>query len=181
MVANITRKMVLSTLREFDKVGGKRFLRDSGFRDSTGYDLVHGGKQYPPKAIFGVAQKLSSRDTHGGTPVNEPLRRLGFAIIEKGEFAGFDDAELERLPSRDKDYTTRTSIRIRRGQNKHRNALLRIYENKCAVTGQYGAAAAGCGPHQSVRRRRRIRDVQWDHFAYRYSHAIRRRPTGDFP
>jgi hypothetical protein len=135
MVPNITRKMVLDTLHKFDRVGGRKFLHDSGFRNSTGYDLVYGGKRYPPKAIFGVAQKLSSRDTHGGKTVNEPLRRLGFAIIEKGEFAGFDAADLEDLPSRDEDYTTQMSIRIRRGQNKYRKALLRIYENKCAVTG----------------------------------------------
>ena len=58
----------------------------------TGYELVHKGKRYPPKAVNGLAIKhltgkdCGPKDFKGGQAqgqANSALRKLGFDIAEK--------------------------------------------------------------------------------------------------
>ena len=62
----ITREDVLEAIGDFD-----RDAVDHRFRDSTGYDLLHEERRYPPKAIVGLA-----------------ARRLTGRILEPNEFSG---------------------------------------------------------------------------------------------
>lgn len=63
------------------------------FGDSTGYDLVHEGRKYPPKAVLGLAaRRLAGRplgpyDFKGGDKSNcfRILRELGFEITPKSD------------------------------------------------------------------------------------------------
>jgi 5-methylcytosine-specific restriction enzyme A len=79
-----------------------------GFGRSTGYDVLHKGKRYPPKAVVGLAaqrvlaQALGPSDFHGGlgTRCFRVLEANGFDIITKDEIAPFPDdvASKERYP-----------------------------------------------------------------------------------
>ena len=81
----ITRQDVLDALASLD--------RDEPhlFGESTGYDLVEGGKHYPPKAVLGLAarrllqQPLGPYDFKGGDKSEcfRVLRGLGFVIEPK--------------------------------------------------------------------------------------------------
>lgn len=86
---DITEKGVLRAIEEFDTLGQNEFLRRYGFRDARSYHLLHGGRQYPSKAIAGVAHRfdrpdlgqLQSADFSGGdSTVETLLRTLGFAV-----------------------------------------------------------------------------------------------------
>jgi hypothetical protein len=64
------------------------------FGQSTGYELVHEGKRYAPKAVVGVACRrllgrmlLPDEFSGGEAPgqANFVLRRLGFAVVKKVE------------------------------------------------------------------------------------------------
>lgn len=81
---------------------------DHPFGNPTGYELVHGGKRYPPKAVVGLAcrfhlgQVLQPEDFSGGEApgqANFVLRKLGFTVIRKGE-----EADEEEKPT-PKDWT----------------------------------------------------------------------------
>src|SRR5437867_533277 len=69
---------------------------DHPFGSPTGYELVHEGKRYPPKAVIGLAFRhftgrvlLPEEFSGGEAPgqANFVLRQLGFTVMTKGEKA----------------------------------------------------------------------------------------------
>ena len=67
---------------------------DHPFGAPTGYELVHGGKRYAPKAVVGLACRysigriLTPDEFSGGEApgqANFVLRQLGFTVVRKGE------------------------------------------------------------------------------------------------
>lgn len=66
---------------------------DHRYHDSTGYDLIHEGRTYPPKAVIGLAARrvlgrpLRPHEFKGGEGSKNfrVLRQLGFEIIQKQE------------------------------------------------------------------------------------------------
>jgi len=77
---------------------------DSGvdhlFGAPTGYELVHDGKRYAPKAVVGLACRysigriLTPAEFSGGEApgqANFDLRKLGFTVVPKGEEIAEDD------------------------------------------------------------------------------------------
>src|SRR6516162_2624775 len=95
--AGLTRTHVLQAITDLDSGV------DHPFGPPTGYELVHEGKRYPPKAVIGLACKYSLRrvllpeEFSGGEApgqANFVLRKLGFTVIRKGE----GTAEEEKTP-----------------------------------------------------------------------------------
>jgi hypothetical protein len=144
----VGREDVLAALRRIDESGVA-----PGVRGKL-YEVVHNGNRYPVKYVLSLAMRQaarkgdSSQGSRGGeTLAGHVLRRLGFAVERIGgtaeiiedliegraeetpdwEFnpAGLDDAR-ERVAG---------EILKRRGQPGFRRKLLRIYGNKCAITG----------------------------------------------
>lgn len=82
---NITREHVEAALTDFRAGVPHRF------GPSTGYDLLHSGRRYPPKAILGLAAQhatgatLVPKDFSGGEESRcfRILRKLGFTVIPK--------------------------------------------------------------------------------------------------
>ena len=70
-----------------------------GFGDSTGYDVLHGGRRYPPKAVVGLAagkilgSPLGPHDFKGGlgSKCFRTLESNGFTIVTKGDKDPFPD------------------------------------------------------------------------------------------
>jgi hypothetical protein len=69
---------------------------DHPFGPPTGYEVVHGDKRYPPKAVVGLACRyhlgrvLRPEEFSGGEApgqANFVLRKLGFNVVRKGEAA----------------------------------------------------------------------------------------------
>lgn len=96
--AGLTRSHVLLALADLD--AGV----DHPFGQPTGYELVHEGKRYPPKAVIGLACRYSvgrilppDGFSGGEAPgqANFVLRTLGFTVVRKG------DPEQETDTSRD--------------------------------------------------------------------------------
>src|SRR5437763_9226471 len=96
-----TREHVLKALADLD--GGA----DHPFGPPTGYELVHEGKRYAPKAVVGLACRyllgrvLRPEEFSGGEApgqANFVLRKLGFTVVKKGEAVPVDD---EKQPVRD--------------------------------------------------------------------------------
>jgi hypothetical protein len=82
-LANVTQEKIIETLTRCDEIGVEAFLVASGYADSVRYQIRHGGRRYPSKAILGVAAGLRARDFFGGVAQTVPtLRRLGFQIRE---------------------------------------------------------------------------------------------------
>ena len=78
---DLTRDQVLAAIAEHDRHGKAVFLATHGFGDSRRYKLVHEGREYPSKAILGVAAGLTAREFSGGAAhACKVLRRLGFEI-----------------------------------------------------------------------------------------------------
>ncbi len=84
----LKQEHVLRTLADLD--GGI----DHPFGQPTGYELVHDGKRYAPKAVVGLACRysigriLTPDEFSGGEApgqANFVLRKLGFTVIRKGE------------------------------------------------------------------------------------------------
>jgi hypothetical protein len=82
------------------------------FGPPTGYELVHEGKRYPPKAVVGLACRyltgqilLPDHFSGGEAPgqANFVLRRLGFIVVRKGES--------EEEPQTGRDWTE-TEVRL---------------------------------------------------------------------
>lgn len=51
----VDRSHVLRAIDECDELGCKSFLSKYGYRPSRTYQLLHGGHEYPSKAILAVA------------------------------------------------------------------------------------------------------------------------------
>lgn len=81
----ITKDDVLTAFADFDSG------TEHDFAPSTGYDVVHEGKRYPPKAIVGLAarrivgRQLGPYDFKGGEQSKcfRILRDLGFEVVSK--------------------------------------------------------------------------------------------------
>jgi hypothetical protein len=76
-------------MQEYDQLGGDRFLSRYGYRPARSYVLVEDGKEYPSKAIAGVAVgkqhpgrgPLRSDEFSGGeSTVRAKLEELGFVV-----------------------------------------------------------------------------------------------------
>src|SRR3954466_9662528 len=83
----LTRDGVLRALADLD--AGV----EHPFGASTGYELVHEGRRYPPKAVVGLAFRsllgriLRPEEFSGGEApgqANYVLRALGFAVVPRG-------------------------------------------------------------------------------------------------
>src|SRR3954465_13791400 len=86
--AGLTKDRVLRTLADMDSG------IDHPFGQPTGYELVHRGKRYAPKAVVGLACRysigriLQPEDFSGGEApgqANFVLRKLGFTVARKGD------------------------------------------------------------------------------------------------
>jgi hypothetical protein len=84
----LKKEHVIQALNDLD--GGT----DHPFGAPTGYELVHGGKRYAPKAVVGLACRYSigrsltpDEFSEGEAPgqANFVLRKLGFTVVRKGE------------------------------------------------------------------------------------------------
>lgn len=82
----LTKQHILSALADLDSG------IEHSFGPATGYELVHDGKRYPPKAVIGLAFKhmpgstLSHKEFSGGEALgqaNYVLRNLGFDVVTK--------------------------------------------------------------------------------------------------
>lgn len=91
-LADITRKAVIAAISEFNELGTKSFLEKYRYQDARQYFLVYENREYPSKAIAGVAHQfvsanrepLSSSEFSGGeNTVVRKLRELGFFIRSK--------------------------------------------------------------------------------------------------
>ena len=84
IIQAIEPRHVLKALAHIDKRGVPPH------RESTEYDLMHEGVDYPPKYVLALASKyatgyeLHPGDHNGGKQTNDPLKRLGFEIRGNG-------------------------------------------------------------------------------------------------
>jgi len=97
--AGLTQEHVLRTLADLDAG------IDHPFGQPTGYELVHDGKRYAPKAVVGLACRysigriLQPEEFSGGEApgqANFVLRKLGFTVVRKGQ-----ESEEEKPPHKD--------------------------------------------------------------------------------
>lgn len=97
----LTRQHVLDVLNIFSLETAAPF----GFIDSTDFDLIHEGKPYPPKAVFGLAAQniigrpLTADEFSGGvgSPCFVILQNLGFSIQPKQAFTKTRPTNLDGL------------------------------------------------------------------------------------
>jgi hypothetical protein len=97
--AGRTRTHVLQALADLD--AGV----DHSFGSPTGYELVHGGRKYPPKAVIGLACRYSlgrilrPEEFSGGEAAGQAnfvFRKLGFTVLRKGESEPSQDSDAAR-------------------------------------------------------------------------------------
>jgi hypothetical protein len=86
----VTRRDVLRSIHEYDRLGAEHFFSQHGFAPTTTYELVLKGRRYPPKAVLGAAyefatgKQLSSGDFEGGKAgAVRVLGNLGFSLEKK--------------------------------------------------------------------------------------------------
>jgi hypothetical protein len=86
--AGLTRDHVLRAIADLDAGAAHPF------GPPTGYELVHEGRRYAPKAVIGlgclysIGKVLQPGDFSGGEATgqaNHALRQLGFTVVQKGE------------------------------------------------------------------------------------------------
>jgi hypothetical protein len=85
--SRVTQADVSRAIAEYDELGPERFFAEHGFAPTTTYDLVQGGRAYPPKALLGRAyelatgERLASVDFEGGrSGAVKVLGDLGFDV-----------------------------------------------------------------------------------------------------
>src|SRR5207253_5769546 len=92
----LSRECILQTLADLD-VG-----IEHPFGPPTGYELVHEGRRYPPKAVIGLACRsllgriLQPDEFSGGEApgqANFVLRELGFMVVRKDASPGPEASE----------------------------------------------------------------------------------------
>ncbi|MEV6100681.1 HNH endonuclease [Nocardia sp. NPDC051981] len=86
VLQSVTRTYVLQAIELFTELGRDGFLARHGFRRDRSYFVLHGGVAYDAKPIAGVAVELMSdwpaALIPGGRAVADPLRALGFDVVE---------------------------------------------------------------------------------------------------
>lgn len=84
-----SRDAVLRAMAEYDGLGREEFLERYGFGHAKQWKIVHEGREYDQKAIYGVAWGFEHPDvgplqtddlTGGETSTIPQLRKLGFAV-----------------------------------------------------------------------------------------------------
>jgi hypothetical protein len=97
----VNRSHVLAAIAEYDRLGSREFLSRYSFGRSRAYTMWHGGQEYDPKAILGVAYlhatgRAATRDEFSGglSGAVRVLEGLGFDIV-------VDEQELEREERRE--------------------------------------------------------------------------------
>jgi len=144
----VTREDVLAALARIDETGVPSRYR------ARLYEVVHAGNRYPVHYVLSVAilyaggRSGSSRGpTTGETLAGHVLARLGFVVERIGgtaqlmedliEAKGEQVSHWEFNPAGLEDARERVAGEIlkRRGQPAFRKTLLKVYENKCAITG----------------------------------------------
>lgn len=79
-----TREAILLAVAECDRLGEAAFLAAHGYRPSLRYKLHVAGREYPSKAILGVALGKSAREFSGGAAHTvRALAALGFEVVAK--------------------------------------------------------------------------------------------------
>ena len=81
---------MLSAIAEFDREVDET-LRRHGFRRALDYMVVHEGREYDAKALYGIALGIEypgeaavrTRGLQGGVEVNRKLESLGFAVVSR--------------------------------------------------------------------------------------------------
>jgi hypothetical protein len=90
----LTRECVLQAIADLDAG------IEHPFGPPTGYELVHEGRHYAPKAVIGLACRsllgrvlLPAEFSGGEAPgqANYVLRELGFTVVRKGEISHSED------------------------------------------------------------------------------------------
>lgn len=136
----ITRAAVLRAIEECESLGPDRFRDKYGFGRALKYRVIHEGKSYDSKAIYGVAYGYAHPDagplltndfTGGEWSVVRPLKKLGFVIAVGDEEAQDDDPLTAG--------STATDGRLRSGFE----TVLRTYEEG-RLTAPFG------GEHEAV-------------------------------
>ena len=101
-----SREAVLQAISEFDDLGREEFLSRHGFKHAKWWFLVHDGRLYDTKAIYGVAvgiannQPRAFREFSGGEQtVVRQLRNLGFEVRNSPEGRG-DEAGTDEVADR---------------------------------------------------------------------------------
>ncbi len=81
---DLTRDQVTDAIRRFDRQFAVSNDHDGWLDKSTYvYAIRSGGRLYPPKLIVSWATGIDRDRFNGGSQTNNPLRRLGFEVIEK--------------------------------------------------------------------------------------------------
>ncbi len=158
-LADLTdRSAVLQAIREFDTLGRDAFLANYGYGEAREIFLLHDGERYDSKAIVGAAfayqpgvmRPLTNGEFSGGAAtVQRALERLGFEVEVSGGRSGMgvkvnskavepsdaDEQPFDPKSAKDARQAVLRSIKARRGQRGFRDALITVYESRCAITG----------------------------------------------
>lgn len=133
---------------KFQKIhveGAFERIRNGGFapnKNSTKWDILEPatGQRFPPKAVLRIAKELAN-DTSwsggGGPQTNDPLRERGFDILLKADLEESEVAkDIQDVFGSKRDETTKERlVNARLGQGGFREALMEIWDGKCALTG----------------------------------------------
>lgn len=109
------------------------------FAPSTGYDVLHEGRRYPPKAVVGIAATWRSGQPYGpesftgglGSTCFRVLRTNGFSIITKADTGNYPD-EIEAQTYTEGAGKTVTVNRYERDDDA-RAACIAHYGARCQV------------------------------------------------
>ncbi|MGZ5418287.1 MAG: hypothetical protein ACXWDI_14010 [Nocardioides sp.] len=101
----VNRAHVLAALDEFDRLGSREFMSRYSFGRSAAYTLWHGGQEYDPTAILGVAYlhatgRAATRDEFRGglSGAVRVLEGLGFDIVVDDEELEHEERRLQARP-----------------------------------------------------------------------------------
>lgn len=81
LTKSLTRESIRAAMAEYDALGAEKFHAKHGTAPSTRYQIRHGGRCYPSKAIVAAAARMSPRSFSGGRArLGSVLARLGFVF-----------------------------------------------------------------------------------------------------
>lgn len=125
------------------------------FGESTGYDVLHEGRRYPPKAVVGLAagkilgEPLGPYDFRGGlgTKCFAVLENHGFTIVSKGDTNPFPD-EVDERDIYTEGAIQKVAVNRYERDPKARDDCISHYGAQCQVCGfdfirVYGAIGKG--------------------------------------